>query len=233
MGENIHEGHRQRVRNRYLKEGGSAFENHQLLELILFSCIPMKDTNELAHNLLREFGSLSMLLEADPRDIMRRCKITEKVAVFLSAQYELMKRCYNEKWEEKPVLDSSPLVGEYTISLLKYTKYERFYVICLDSQNRLINSVMIAEGTVDEATVYIRKVVEAVLQHQASSVILAHNHPGGSLDPTEEDVATTNRIVMALNLIEVTVMDHIIVADNLYFSFAENEMIKNKNMKEF
>lgn len=233
MGKNIHEGHRQRMRARYLKEGGSAFETHQLLELILFSCIPMKDTNELAHNLLREFGSLSMLLETDPRDIMRRCNITENIAVFLSSQYELMRRCYNEKWEEKPVLGESPLVGEYTISLLKYTKYERFYVICLDSQNRLINSVMIAEGTVDEATVYIRKVVEVVLQHQASSVILAHNHPGGSLEATDEDIATTNRIVMALNLIEVTVIDHVIVADNHYFSFAEHEMIKNKNMKEF
>ncbi len=232
MKENLHSGHRQRMRERYLAQGGEGFADHELLELLLFSCIPMRDTNELAHKLLKEFGSLPMLIEAEPRDVINRCGISEATAVFISAQNALIKSCMKQKWEKRTFIGSSQRAGEFAVSLLSQMNYERFYIICLDSRHRFIKAVLIAEGTVQEAVVYPRLVVEAALRHQASSVILTHNHPGGSLKPSLNDMNTTVKIVKAMNLIDISVVDHIIVADNQYFSFAENNMIHNENDEE-
>lgn len=231
MKENIHKGHRQRVRERYLQEGGDSFADHELLELILFSCIPMKDTNELAHLLLKEFGSLSLLIEAKPQDIVKRCGVSMNTAIFIAVQKDLIRRAIQGKWEKRPILNSSQKAGEFAVMLLSQLNHERFYVICLDNRHKFIYSAIVAEGTVREAVVYPRLVVEAALRHQASAVILAHNHPGGSLRPSFQDISTTANLVKAFNLIDIMVMDHIIVADNKYFSFAETGMIQNNQEK--
>lgn len=225
MKENVHKGHRQRVRKRYLSEGAESFADHELLELLLFSCIPMKDTNELAHSLLKEFGSLSMLIEAVPEDIVKRCGVSLNTAIFLSAQSELIRRALQGKWEKRPVLNSSQRAGEFAVDLLSQLTTERFYVISLDTRNRFIYSSIVSEGTVREAVVYPRLVVEAALRHQASAVILAHNHPSGSLRPSFQDIELTTKIEKAFDLIDISVVDHIIVAENKYFSFAEKGMI--------
>lgn len=232
MKENLHKGHRQRMRERFLAQGGEGFADHEILELLLFSCIPMRDTNELAHKLIEEFGSLPMLVEAEPQDVIRRCGISEATAVFISAQNALIKCCLKQKWEKRTFFDSSQKAGEFAISLLTQMNYERFYIICLDNQHRFIKAVAVAEGTIQGAVVYPRLVVEAALRHQASSIILTHNHPGGSLKPSLNDITTTEKIVKAMNLIDINVVDHIIVADNQYFSFAEKDMIHNVNNGE-
>jgi DNA repair protein RadC len=221
----LHKGHRKRVKARYLKEGLDSFEDHQVLEFLLFYCIPMKDTNELAHKMLSEFGSLAGIFEADPKDICRRCGVSENTAILLSLIPPLTRRYFKGKWGDKPVLSSSSKAGEYAVSLFVGRTYEVFYVICLDSQNRVNYAVPVHEGTINETPVYPRIIVEAVLRHQASSVILAHNHPGGSMRPSDADLQITKRITAALEAISVHVVDHIIVAGDRYFSFAEKGLL--------
>lgn len=225
MERKLHAGHRQRVKGRYLAEGLDTFEDHQVLELLLFYCIPMKDTNELAHKMISEFGSLAGAFEADPKDICKRCRVSENTAILISLIPSLTRRYFKGKWGDKPVLNSSTKAGEYAVSLFVGRTYEVFYVICLDTQNRVNYAVRVHEGTINETPVYPRIIVETVLRHQANSVILAHNHPGGSLRPSDADLQITKKITAALEAISVHVVDHIIVAGDRYFSFAEKGLL--------
>jgi len=225
MEKKIHDGHRQRVKTRFLTEGLDAFEDHQVLEMLLFFCIPMKDTNELAHKMIHEFGTLAGLFEADPEDISKRCGVSENTAILVSLIPSLARRYFKGKWVDKPVLNSSPKAGEYAVSLFAGRKYEVFFVICLDSQNRVNYAALLHEGTLNEVSVYPRLVVEMVLRHQANSVILAHNHPGGSLNPSNDDIELTKKIKATLEPISVKVVDHIIVAGDKYMSFKERNLL--------
>lgn len=221
----LHEGHRQRVKERYLKEGLDSFQDHQVLELLLFYCITYKDTNELAHELLNKYGSLAAVFEADPKDLAETPGIGYNSAVLLSLIPSLTRIYFRNKWGEKPVLDSTCKAGEYAVSLFSGKTYEVFYAICLDSQNKVNYAALVQEGTINETPVYPRLVVEAALRHQANSVILAHNHPGGSLTPSKADMDVTARIVNALEAISIKVQDHIIVAGNRYLSFKEKAIL--------
>jgi DNA repair protein RadC len=221
----MHEGHRERVKNRYLSEGLDAFEDHQVLEMLLFYCIPRRDTNELAHRMIAEFGSLAGLFEADPKEISKRCKVSENTAILVSLIPPLARRYFTGRWGDKPALNSSSKAGEYCVSLLAGRTYEVFYALCMNSQNRLIYAALVQEGTLSEAPVYPRLVVEAALRHKAYSVILVHNHPGGSLQPSRADIELTGKVSKALEPISVAVIDHIIVAGDRYFSFKENGLL--------
>jgi DNA repair protein RadC len=221
----MHEGHRERVKNRYLSEGLDAFEDHQVLEMLLFYCIPRRDTNELAHRMIAEFGSLAGLFEADPKEISKRCKVSENTAILVSLIPPLARRYFTARWGDKPALNSSSKAGKYCVSLLAGRTYEVFYALCMNAQNRLIYAALVQEGTLSEAPVYPRLVVEAALRHKAYCVLLAHNHPGGSLQPSRADIDLTGKVAKALEPISVAVIDHIIVAGDRYFSFKENGLL--------
>jgi DNA repair protein RadC len=226
MNQKIHKGHRQRVKERYLSEGLDGFQDHEVLEFLLFYCIPMKDTNELAHKMISEFGTLAGLFEANPMEISQRCGVSENTAILLSAVTSFARRYDKAKRGLKPVLDSSSKAGEYVRSLFIGSTYEALYVICLDSQSRLNHAKLVHEGTINEVTVYPRLVVETALRHKANSVILAHNHPGGTLNPSNADIEMTKRVMIALEAISISVMDHIIVAGDQYVSFAEKGLLE-------
>ena len=225
MGNSIHSGHRNRVKNRFRLEGLDGFEDHEVIELLLYYSTPMKDTNELAHKMLHEFGTISGLFEADPTDIQKRCGVSENTATLVTLVPSLARRYFHRKWGDKPVLDSSYKAGKYSVTLFTGRTYEAFYTICLDSQNRVNHPVLVHEGTLNEAPVYPRIIVEAALRHQANSVILAHNHPGGSTQPSAADMDVTRKIKAALEVISVRVNDHIIVAGDNYISFAEKGLL--------
>ncbi|HHY06058.1 MAG TPA: DNA repair protein RadC [Clostridia bacterium] len=225
MGGNLHQGHRQRMRTRYIKEGLDAFADHQVLEMLLFYCIPRRDTNELAHKMIREFGSLANLFEAVPKDIAERCGVSENTAVLVSLIPSLSRRYKQRRWGDKPYLGESTKAGEYAVSLFTGRTYEAFFILCLDAQNRLNHAALVNEGTINEAPVYPRNIVEIALRHQAAKVILAHNHPGGSLKPSQADMGITKIIKNALGAISIDVVDHIIVAGDKYFSLAEKGLL--------
>ena len=225
MDKKLHEGHRQRVKTRYLTEGLDAFEDHQVLEMLLFYCISIKDTNELAHKMIQEFGTLAGLFEADPKDICKMCGVSENTAILTTLIPSLARRYFKAKWGEKPILNSSSKAGEYAVSIFTGRTYEAFFVICLNAQNRVNYAALVHEGTINEAPVYPRLIVETALRHQANSLILAHNHPGGTLQPSKADIEVTKRIITALEAISISVMDHIIVAGDKYMSFAEKGLL--------
>jgi len=225
---NIHSGHRQRMRDRALKNGAESLETHELMEMILYYTNPRLNTNEKAHEILNEYDmSLSLLFNSDPYDFQRRCGINENTAVFFMLVGEILRRYDEARWKPKKIIDSSDLAGGYAKFLLSHEKYECFYAICLDSKSCLLSSVLISEGTISETHVYVRKIIEASLKFNARSIIIAHNHPGGSLVPTSSDVKTTAIVTKALNLIDVFVVDHIIVAGNEYLSMSDKGLIKN------
>jgi DNA repair protein RadC len=222
---NLHEGHREKMKQRFIEEGMSAFEDHQILEMLLFYAVPRKDTNEIAHRLLKKFGTLESLFDAQPEELIKLGGITKNTAVLLSMIPELARKYMLIKQGKRPVLDSSTKAGEFVTSLFLGKNYEAFYVICLNSQNHMKYAALVHEGTINEAPVYPRIIVETALRHQASSVILAHNHPGGSLKPSSADIEVTRKICDALKTISITVVDHMIAAGNSYFSFAENGLL--------
>ena len=223
----MHEGHRKRMKMRFMKDGLDSFEPHQVLELLLFYSIPRRDTNELAHELLKKYGSLSGVFEADPKDLAKIAGISENSAFLLSLIPQLARRYTNDKWGDKPELNSSTKAGTYAVSLFGGRTYEAFYIICLDAQNRVNYSELVHEGTINEAPVYPRLLVEAAIRHKANSVILAHNHPGGTLNPSRADIEATRTICTALESISIKVIDHIIVCGEKYYSFAENGRLES------
>jgi len=223
--ENPHKGHREKLKKRFIEEGLGSFADHQVLEMLLFYTIPRKDTNEMAHRLLEKFGTLESLFDASPEDLIRKGDVTPNTAVFLSMIPELARRYMIIKQGKKPILDSSSRAGEFVKSLFVGKNYEAFYVCCLNSQNQLNYAALVHEGTINEAPVYPRLIVETALRHKASSVILAHNHPGGSLRPSGADIEVTRKICDALKTISITVIDHMIAAGDSYYSFAENGLL--------
>lgn len=231
MVENIHKGHRERVRDRFMEDGLDSFKDHEVLELLLFYCVRQKDTNELAHRMLKEYGTLHDLLEAHPRDIARRCGVSINTATLISLCVPLARRYMKRKWGNRPVLNSSSRAGEYALSLFAGRVYEAFFAICLDSQNRVNHAALVHEGTINEAPVYPRIIVETALRHKANSVILAHNHPGGSLKPSVADIEVTKKIYSALLPISIRVVDHIIIAGERYTSFAEQGIMDSISLQ--
>ena len=207
-----HVGHRQRVKDRYVRDGLDGFEDHQLLELLLFYCMPQGDTNALAHQLIAHFGGLDRVLSADVHQLMQVKGIGEHSAILLSMYPGIHKRINSLKFRTKPYLQDPTSIKEFCASLTHGEIYEQIYVISLDTHMRLIRYEMVGSGTIDEAPVYPRLIVESVLKNRASNVILTHNHPSGHLIPSIDDVEMTTNVADMLAQLNVAVIDHIITS---------------------
>ena len=225
MKEQTHSGHRERLKNRFENEGLDCFENHEILELLLYYSIPYRDTNPIAHSLIKKYGSLPAVLEAGICDLKKNEGIGRSSAVLLSMVPSLCRRYQVDRWSVKSVINSSSKAGKYASALFTGKIYEAFYVISLDAQNRVNNASMVHEGTINEAHVYPRLIIEVALRHQANSVILAHNHPGGTTKASTADIEVTRKITEAMKSISIQVVDHIIVAGENYVSFAESGLL--------
>ncbi len=172
----FHAGHRERLRARFLREGLDGFEDHQVLELLLFQAIPRLDTNPVAHRLMQRFGSLSAVLEADPKDLATVEGVGANAAAFLSMVPRITRRYFHDRVKHsRKILNTSEAAADYLIPLMAGRPEEVFYLICLDSRLRVLYPALISEGTVKDALVHPRHVVEAAIRHKAASAILAHN----------------------------------------------------------
>ena len=231
--ENIHGGHRDRMRSRYLQEGPDGFADHELLEMLLYGCIPRGDTNPVAHLLLKEFGSLSNLLESDAHEIAKTEGVGLKSAIFLTQLHEVIRRYEREKLGSKPELTSITRCVEYCRQLLSHYSTERFYIICMDSRRRVIHVAKLAEGTVGSVFVSNRQAVEVALRYKSAGVIFCHNHPGGRVTPSNADLTLTVTLKKILDSLGVRVLDHIIIGENgSHFSFFANGLLKNEEEDE-
>ncbi len=222
----LHKGHRGRLKSRFLAEGLDSFEDHQVLELLLFQVIPRLDTNPIAHRLMHRFGSLSAVLEADPGDLSSVEGVGSSAAAFLSLIPHVTRRYFQDRVKNsRRPLNSAESAAEYLIPLMAGRSEEVFYLICLDSQLKILYPALISEGTVKDALVHPRLVVESAVRHKASSVILAHNHPSGSIKPSTHDHKLTRNLVHALGGININVVDHIIVAGDRIYSFSKEGVL--------
>ena len=219
----IHKGHRERLKQRFLEVGLDNFTDVQVLELLLFYAIPQKDTNPLAHALLERFGSLSQVLEADISQLKKVPGISEHSATLLALVTQLCRYYQVDSAQRVEILRSLDDCGKYLVPRFFGRTRETVFLLCLDAKCKVICCKEIGEGSVNAASISTRKVVETALSCNASSVILAHNHPSGVALPSDDDIVTTRRIYAALEAVEVTLADHIIVAEGDYVSMAQSK----------
>ena len=210
----IHEGHRQRLKQRFLEEGLDKFTDIQVLELLLFYCIPRKDTNPIAHALLSHFGSLSQVLEAPVEELRKVEGVGESAALFLHLTTEVSRYYLVDRSTRATFLNTTEDCARYLMPFFFGRRNETVFLLCLDAKCKVLCCREIAEGSINYAGISVRKVVETALGVSATSVVLAHNHPSGVAVPSGEDIQTTRRIATALSAVEIHLADHIIVADN-------------------
>lgn len=232
----VHAGHRERIREQYLRDGGlDGFSDVQVLELLLYYTNKIKDTNVTAHNLLEAFGSLKGVFEARPEQLRNVPGVGPESAILISMIREMFKRyhqCLALEQEKKKISNRS-LAEDYCKSLMAGQRTEQFRVICLDAQCKIIGSRKITDGSLSEVAAYPRVVVEAALNYNAHSVILTHNHPGGTCAPSPEDISSTRQLQRLLGGLGIIVLDHIIVANDLTYSMIKHGDIDYKQtMKE-
>lgn len=218
----IHDGHRERMKKRFLQEGLDGFTQVQALELLLFYCIPQKDTNPLAHTLLDRFGSLSQVLEAPVEELRKVPGVGEHTAVFLhliteAGRFYLVNRSTQEK-----ILPSLESCAEYMLPFFFGRKVETVFLLCLDAKCKALCCKEIGQGSVNAAGISVRRVVETALNAGATTVVLGHNHPSGLALPSAEDIQTTRRVALALSAVEIQLADHIVVADGDYVSMVQS-----------
>ena len=222
----IHAGHRQRLKERFLKDGLDNFEEHQVLELLLFYGIPQRDTNEIAHELIRHFGSLSGVLEASPEELSKIKYVGDNVTTLFKL-INAVSRYYQVNCAmREEILPTIESCGKYLMPFFYQRTNETVFMLCLDAKCKVLCCEKVGEGSVNSAAVPVRKIVELALKNGASAVILAHNHPSGVAVPSGEDVQTTRRVAMALDAVEIVLVDHIVVADEDWVSMAESGLYR-------
>ena len=220
----LHDGHRQRLIQRFLEEDLDNFEPHNVLELLLFYAIPRKDTNELAHVLIDTFGSLKGVFDAPYEELIKVTGIGPNTAALLKLVPSLTRTYYSSD-ARSIILDTSEKSGEYFLPYYIGQTEEVVRLACLDAGGKVFSNQILHRGSANAAEVNIRKIVNIALRNNAMGVILAHNHPGGLPLPSEEDVATTKSIREALMPMGILLMDHIIVAGQDYVSMARSGII--------
>lgn len=216
----IHDGHRKRMKEQFLRNGFDQFTDIQVMEMLLFYCIPKKDTNELAHALIERFGSIYQVLEAPAEELQKVSGVGEHTAVFLKMVTEVGRRYQVSRNSQVKILPTLESCAGYLVPYFFGRNVETVFLLCLDAKCKVLCCREVGEGSVNSAGISVRKIVETALNVGAATVVLAHNHPSGVAIPSPEDIQTTKRIAMALQAVEVNLADHIIVADEDYVSLA-------------
>ncbi len=218
-------GHRKRIRARYEAGGFAGWPDYEIVEFILFYALPRKDTKILAKKLIKQFKSIKGLIDADSDDIRMVAGVGQNVLNIISVIKDVAELYLKQRTFDNKSVKSAADVCDYLRISMQPEKDELLKVLYLNASNKILGDDIISRGTVDRAPVYPRKVVESAVKRKAVNVILAHNHPSGSLRPSEEDRIMTEKLKGVLSLVDVTVLDHIIIGLDGYFSFSENGLI--------
>lgn len=228
MLKNLGEGHRERLRKRYIKSGLEGFNDYEVLELLLTYSITRKDVKPIAKELIEKFGTIDEIAKSDVKSLLEVDGIGEGSAVFLKLIGDIALTLYREKIEDKDILTikSKNSLLSYLRGEIGYSPREEFKILFLDSSNKLIASETLFYGTIDKSAIYPREIVERVIKNRAKSVIFAHNHPSGSISPSKKDIELTQYMYDSLKLLEIRLLDHIIITKNSYFSFLEEGLIE-------
>lgn len=216
-----HQGHRDRMRNRFEAKGLTAFEDHEALEMLLFYAIPQRDTNQLAHDLIDEFGSLAGVFDApvsaleNVKGIGRNAAVLIKLIPEIYAKYQ-----YSKSRADDCALDSIEKAGSFFVS--RFSGYNREVVIvcCLDNRLRVKKTFVVSEGDISSAEIDIKKIVSCVVNTNSTSVIIAHNHPAGVAAPSGKDIEAVRAMSNTLHKLNIRFVDSVIVSGDDYYSMA-------------
>lgn len=223
--ETLHTGHRERLLARYVGAGAEGFSDVELLELLLGYAIPRRNVNELAHLLLREFGSLHRVFDAPYPKLLRVPGVGPRTAVLILEVSALWARCEHSRMAGCLYLRSTAELGRYLLPLARGVAEERAWLLSLDAACKLLDCRELCRGAVNSVNLPFRKIVEAALLANASSVVLAHNHTASGLIPSLEDMEYTREAQRVLAMVNVILADHIIVSGGQYLSMKASGML--------
>ncbi len=214
--DNIHKGHRERLRKRFI-EDGEHFETHELLELLLTYSIPRRDTNRTAHILLGRFGSFEEILAADMEELTMVEGVGPKTAVMIKLMHELRSRPEKMGKTDRTLYDSEEKIGRLLLKKYQDKKHEECHIMLFNGRHRMIGFKKLGEGTVNATQVLIRTAVEYAYKHKACSVVISHNHPDGIACPTDSDMRITDELRTAFRLMGIGFDGHFVVADDDWY----------------
>jgi len=218
-------GHRQRIKDKYQKSGIDGWLDYEVLELVLSYAIPRKDTKPIAKELIARFKTINGVLDADSKELQSVSGISEHTTLFLKLLKDIAVLYLKNDLHNKDLLSLPELVFDYLKASLKGCVDEEIKALFLNGRNELIAVEGLHTGTVNRSAIYPRKIVERALYHHAVGVIIAHNHPAGTLTPSKEDCAVTKSIKDALKTVDINLLDHIIIGGNDYFSFNKKGLL--------
>lgn len=218
-------GHRQRLRERFLKGGASPLPDYELIELLLFNSMPRRDVKPIAKALIKKFGSLGGILNAETDALCDVDGMGEVAAINLKVVREAAVRMLGQDVMDKPVLSNWQALVDYCRAAMGAGKKEQFRILFLNRKNVLIADELQQEGTVDHTPVYPREVIKRALDLGASALILVHNHPSGDTQPSEPDIEMTNEIKDAGHKLGIALHDHIIVSQSRHTSFKSEGLL--------
>ena len=232
MNEKDNQGHRERIREKFIKNGIDGFAEYEILELLLTYCIPRKDTKPIAKELLNKFKSLDNIFKADFDKLFAIDGLGKNSIAFLKLIGDLPSIIYKDELKNKKLVDKETLkisnkdiLLNYLRNKIGYEEKEKFYVIYLSSSNEVIEFEENSVGTLDRSSVYPREIYKKIINLNAKSVILAHNHPSDNITPSKSDIELTNEIAKGLKNFGALLIEHIIITKNSYFSFLEEGLI--------
>jgi DNA repair protein RadC len=226
------EGHRERLRKKFLISGLSGFHDYEVIELLLTLATPRKDCKDAAKASLKRFKTLQGVLEASPGALCEVPGIGPKNLLGIKLIKAVADRYLEKRLIHKDPLNNSKELFDYLYHGIREKRRECFTVLFLDAKNRVLATEILFEGTLTASSVYPREVILASLNHHAAALIFAHNHPSGDPDPSPEDISITRQLIFACRAVGITVHEHLIIGDNRYFSFADQGYIARMN-REF
>lgn len=221
---NLHEGHRARMRERFRKSGFNDFDEHQMIELLLFYACPRIDTNELAHVLVNKFGGIAGIMDASYEELMSLKGVSENTATLFKIIPCILPIYFNSRSDGTVYDNTDKLKALFRPQFVGLT-HEQFRLACLDSNLRTVSNVLVSEGNPNSSPFEMRKIVEETFKAKSVNVVIAHNHPKGLPMPSEEDIASTRYISATLRSLGVTLLDHIIVGERAAASMREMSYI--------
>jgi DNA repair protein RadC len=219
------EGHRRRLREKFLKSGLSGFHDYEIVELLLTLGSPRKDCKEPAKEALKRFKTLQGVLSTSLEELQEISGIGPVNAFGIKLVQEVAREFLKERIINQPVLQSPKDIFDYLYHSMRDLDREKFKVIYLDGQNRIIDTEDLFEGTVNTTAIYPREVMKSAIKHNAVGLLFAHNHPSGDPAPSNADKQLTRDLVYAGSVMQLRVLDHLIIGGNRYFSFAEDGLI--------
>ena len=219
------EGHRQRLREKFLKNGLDGFHDYEIIELLLTLGTPRKDCKQSAKDALKKFGSLKDVLEASPSELKKIKGIGDNNVFGLKIAQSVSRRFLADRIIDKEFIRSADEVIDYLKHNLRDKSREVFLVIYLNGRNQILNMEELFEGTLSTSAVYPREVVKRALVNDAAALVFVHNHPSGNPNPSQDDLTITKKLKEAALAIDVSVHDHLIIAVNDVYSFADHGLI--------